>query len=437
VIGLVLDSVTSMPLPGARVQLVPYPVGPAAPYAAETDSVGEFRIEKVPNGRYLAGFFHPILDSLGVEAPLQLVQIVGGEAIVDLATPSAGTIIAAHCPALPPADSAALLLGHVRDAETDAPLAGSTVVALWNEIVVDERGLRQNRRQRVAKTNADGWYTLCGLPRDGGVIARAEHGADSSGFIDLDLSAARLAKRSFGISRTDSVVTVASGDQPATQVRRGKARVTGTVRSATGQPITGAQILVWGSGVEGRTGEGGKFALSSLPSGTQSLEIRYVGYEPKRVAVDLSSRQPASVNVVLERNVAVLAPVTVFGKERANRSLTGFLERQRRGLGRFVTREDIERQGAIRTTDVLRRMPGVQVYPTSAFGYAITMRGGCRPVVYVDGIRMMDGSEDLDTFVQPQHIAGIEVYAGLGGAPPQYSGNACGSVLIWTGTSVQ
>jgi hypothetical protein len=61
-------------------------------------------------------------------------------------------------------------------------------------------------------------------------------------------------------------------------------------------------------------------------------------------------------------------------------------------------------------------------------------------------------AEDLDNWVRPQEIGGIEIYAGLG-APPQFqaltfltpargdsvSGAAegmtrCGSILIWTRT---
>jgi hypothetical protein len=434
--GSVLDSVTSNPLVGARVQIVPYPVGSEPPRDAVTDSVGEFRLAHVPAGQYVVGFFHPALDSLGIEAPLRMIEVgKEPETVVDLAIPSAATLLGAYCPNRTPTDSTAVMLGYVRDADREVPLAGATVVALWSEIVVDERGLRQVRRQRTVKSGDDGSYKLCGIPPITGVMARAEHGADSSGFINFDVVASTLVKRDFGISTTDSIVTVASGDQPAVQVRRGRARLTGSVRAANGQPISGAVVTLWGSGIEAKTGQGGTFALSSLPSGTQSLEVRYVGYAPKRVTIDLTSRRPSSVNVVLDRTVATLAPVTVFGKEKSNRSLTGFLERKDRGFGRFVTREEIQKQGAIRTTDVLRRMPGVQVYPTNAFGYGVAMRGGCQPVVYVDGIRMMDGSQELDNFVQPSDIAGVEVYSGVGGAPPQYTGNSCGTILIWTGTT--
>ena len=47
-------------------------------------------------------------------------------------------------------------------------------------------------------------------------------------------------------------------------------------------------------------------------------------------------------------------------------------------------------------------------------------------------MKLTDAS-DIDGFIMPSDIAAVEAYAGSAGAPPQYSGSGCGSVLIWTG----
>jgi hypothetical protein len=70
--------------------------------------------------------------------------------------------------------------------------------------------------------------------------------------------------------------------------------------------------------------------------------------------------------------------------------------------------------------------------------------GRCVPSVFIDGAYMFDlPASDLDAFVKPDEVAGIEVYTGLG-VPGQFSaGNfglgpgarpkePCGAVVVWT-----
>ena len=44
-----------------------------------------------------------------------------------------------------------------------------------------------------------------------------------------------------------------------------------------------------------------EFTLDSLPSGTQTLEIRQLGFSPTEVAVELSQQTPQSVTVKMAR----------------------------------------------------------------------------------------------------------------------------------------
>ena len=436
VLGVIYDSVARAPLAGATVQLVAYPEVGTRSYTTVADSTGAYLIEAVPLGKYVAGFFHPALDSLGMESPLRMVDVAAaGPMRVDLAIPSGGTLITGLCRGVAPADSTGLLIGRVREADTDAPLGGSTVVLMWSELTLGEGGVRYLRREVPAQTSDDGWYVLCGVPTDSELMARAHHGADSSGFIEIRVPARGILKRDFRIGSGDSLVAVTADTTRANvgAVRRGGGRLAGQVRGENGRPLAGARLLVWGSGVEGETDRQGEFTLRGLPTGTHSLEVRQIGYAPKLVAVDLSPRELATVMVVLER-AAVLEPVRVFGKAPPRRSITGFLERRERGgFGRYLTREEIERVRPFRTTDVFRQLPGVNIVPSGSFGSVLLMRGGCSPVIYLDGLKLQDGSEELDQIVQPSDIAGVEVYTGLAGAPAEFPGNGCGSVVIWTG----
>lgn len=78
--GVVRDTMARSPLAGALVQLAPYDNGctdngstdhgSTVNRSVQSDSLGRFAIDDVPAGRYLVGFLHPLLDSLGVEAPI-------------------------------------------------------------------------------------------------------------------------------------------------------------------------------------------------------------------------------------------------------------------------------------------------------------------------------------------------------------------------------
>ncbi|MEO7822498.1 MAG: carboxypeptidase-like regulatory domain-containing protein, partial [Gemmatimonadaceae bacterium] len=66
--GVVHDSIARQPLGGATIQLVTDSL-PRFIRAAVSDSLGRFALGDVPPGRYKLGFLHPLLDSLGVDAP--------------------------------------------------------------------------------------------------------------------------------------------------------------------------------------------------------------------------------------------------------------------------------------------------------------------------------------------------------------------------------
>ena len=182
--GIVYDSIGRRRLPGAVVQLVPAenPRGPS--FGTTADRNGRFRIDSVPSGPYLVGFFHPEIEQMGLVLPARLVAIHGARATVILATPSPATLARSLCPANAPSDSSATLTGFVRDADTGSPLPGSNVVMLWTDITIDEHGMRRQRRQYPIPVAEDGRYLACGVPAGTALTLRAERGEDVSGFVE-------------------------------------------------------------------------------------------------------------------------------------------------------------------------------------------------------------------------------------------------------------
>ncbi len=439
VTGTVYDSVAHAPLAGADVQLVDLKDNSRA-YTARADSLGRFRIDSVRPGDYAAGFFHAALDALGMEPPLTAARIhAGNDNVLVLVIPGPVAVMRALCPERPAGDSAGAVAGSVRGAESGVPVKGAKVIVSWLELFIDSRGIVTQQRRVPVETGENGEYRICGVPGADTLLASAEAPGRQSGVIEVAIAPRGMTRQDFTLGDSTSAVAV-SPDSAAsaavarqTTVHRGSAALSGVVVGPDGRPMSGAKVVVWGTGLETTTRADGRFALGGLPAGTFSVEARAIGFEPRRMAVDLASAKPADVQIALRQRLQELSRVVVMGKPSARfNDIDDFIRRARSGLGHYLMGSSQALRSAYSVSDAMRMMPGVQIVPSGQFGNVILLRGRCVPSVFVDGNEVHGGYESLDDLVPPQQVAGIEVYTGLGEAPAQYNSNGCGVVLIWT-----
>lgn len=166
--GTVYDSMAVAPLAGATVQLVSAGDRSAFARTVIADPLGRYTIRDVPSGRYVAGFFHPVLDSLGVKVPAREVRVEGSDVRADLAIPSAAALRTAICGPSATDEPGGVMTGVVRDARDRTPIGGATVVAEWVDLTVTREGFTRREPRVVATTSADGWFALCDVPKGGG-----------------------------------------------------------------------------------------------------------------------------------------------------------------------------------------------------------------------------------------------------------------------------
>jgi hypothetical protein len=330
-----------------------------------------------------------------------------------------------------------VLVGNVRDADTEKAAEGAKVSLLWYES--DPLGLKKTPRVREAVIGPEGSYRICGLPENMSGKLQVFRNGVSTGEVPVELGDGLLAMRSMSISSTAQVVAAAPNDSGRrTTVLRGTARVTGRVLNKYGQPIAGARVNVQGSGVATLTRPNGEFTLDSLPSGTQTLEVRQLGYAPQEVAVELSAVQPQSVSVNMSEYVPVLEAMRVTAQRERGLSDVGFADRKRTGNGYYLDADQIAQRQTTQFSDMLRTVPGIRVVPAGNGQNVIqssrNAMGGC-VVFYVDGSPWQQQFPgDLDTFVRPDEIAAIEVYNGVT-TPAQFQSagqSSCSTIVIWT-----
>ena len=441
--GVVFDSVANTPLYGALVQLVADDKYSAFGTTVVSDARGRFQFVNVPVGRYKLGFHHAMLDSLGVEPPLRAVSVeTDREVVVDLAIAPPERLRRAICGDGPGAKAPAVVMGFVRDAKRREPLTGVTVVAEWVELSIGRQGVTRRAARRITTSVKNGWYAMCDVPSPGEMKVWAYRGADSTDVIDLTVPPNGFLRRELfvGIARVvqvgDSVVST-DATPPRRRIKLGDGVMRGKVTSAVGgRPLAGAQVGV-ANGPLTRANERGEWTITNAPTGTRVLEVRAVGYYPARQVVDvLDATQPVQTQLVTFKSV--LDTMKVIANYTRYTILQGFRERSKTGLGRFLTESDVARRQPIVTSDLFTGIPGVFLDGPRGLEQNITMRGvfedRCIPTVYVNGGEMGKlNANDIDAFVSPDRILGIEVYResqAPGQFVPPLSG--CGSIVIWT-----
>ena len=430
--GTVIDSLHDQLLAGALVRL------DKGAREAITDRFGQYRIDSVPAGQHRLIVVHPLLDTLGVSLVTPTVTMAAGEErVMDLAVPSGETLIGLFCPPARRALGPGAVVGNVREADTETPAEGAKVSLLYYES--DPLGLKKTPRVREAIIGKEGTYRICGLPASMSGKLQVFRNGVSSGEVLVELGSGVLAMRSMSISSTANVVAAAPGDTGRRNpVVRGRARVTGRVINKYGQPISGARISLQGTGAATLTRANGEFALDSLPSGTQTLEVRQLGYAPQEVAVELSASQPKTVAVNMNEYVPVLETMRVTANRERGLSDVGFAERKRTGNGYYLDSEQIAQRQTTQFSDMMRTVPGIRVVPAGNGQNVIqssrNAMGGC-VTFYVDGSPWQQQFPgDLDTFVRPEEVAAIEVYNGVT-TPAQFQTagqTGCSTIVIWT-----
>lgn len=214
--------------------------------------------------------------------------------------------------------------------------------------------------------------------------------------------------------------------------------IDGVVSDTGLAPLSDATVTIVGTDIRVVTGADGRFRVVSVPAGQYVMLVRRIGYEPATAHVAVAGLDTLRVAIALEPAVTTLDRVTVAAPAVSPR-LSEFYERRKVGLGQFLTQEEIEKQNAVRASDLFGRFMGLRL--SSDGMHAFSMRGGpainqdprrCPVTAIVDGIAQDTNFSQLPS---PKEIAAIEFYAGPSEIPLQYKstrGTWCGLLLIWT-----
>jgi hypothetical protein len=485
--GSILDSLTNSPLAAASVHFLRADDLGSESIGARTDAAGKFEISLAP-GRWLVGIEHPRFDSLAIALPARRIEIPAKPTFrLALATASAHTLTQAFCGKDAREDDV-VVVGVVQNAGSGVPLDSADVLVQWSTVrIALGSGAKVIASTAAAHTDRNGWYVLCGSPHRAQIVAWAERGATATGLIEaqtsdvpmrldlwLDPSATKAANESDTAAATHSSLD-ATRKRPA--VRAGDAHIRALVTDASGKPIPGARARVIGHRVA-LGDESGMVSLDSLPGGSQTLEVRALGFVPLMREVHLSASSAAQDTVVLTSVKSLLDTVRINAGRVYSVDATGFDHRKKTGVGSYITAEEIERLHPASLASLLQARSAINIEDTKYGDQMIRMAapwgGTCTPTIFVDGEMVVHpngppagalmadasggsaaatqgntlgsgaltpstpepaGLAEVSWLVSPTEIVGVEIYRRPMEIPAVFQTGGymgCGAIVIWT-----
>lgn len=231
------------------------------------------------------------------------------------------------------------------------------------------------------------------------------------------------------------------------------------------EPIAYANVQI-NSGKRYVSDDSGRLTIPVAVTGQATLLARRIGFEPAEIRVAqvpdtaIRVRMKALATTLETQVVTVRSPFVRL-------DLGGFYKRMadvQNGarVGYFMTPEDLALRRPQNVTDAVEHFPNIRLAPIDdgkidRFGMAhadgsmsrrkfrIEDRNGCPFTVYLDRVRIQPimtntkvVDEEINSLIQVQGVAGIEVYPRANGAPPEFPPvnavaiTSCGVVLIWT-----
>ena len=207
----------------------------------------------------------------------------------------------------------------------------------------------------------------------------------------------------------------------------------GRVLTDSGLPLTGAEVVL--SAKRTSTGAKGEFKLTSIIAGEHPVLVRMPGFAPKVDTIDVADAGEVRREYRLSRIQATLPEVPVT-TTLTDRKLADFYSRKQFGMGRFLDSTQFAKSHGTRTSDRLRRLPGLMITRGRfSEAFVVSSRGRCPASVWMDGLNLGTGFDV--NMLDPSTILAVEWYSSPAMTPAQFSmvkrgASHCAVLVLWT-----
>ncbi len=222
-----------------------------------------------------------------------------------------------------------------------------------------------------------------------------------------------LASGDFTVNGTNSAdATETSVLQP------GQGAVTGLVTDAsTGEPLPGVTVILANTAIGAAADVNGRYTITRLPAGEQTLVVRYLGYVTLTLEVIVIPGETVELDVSLQPDVVLGEEVVIYaqalGQAQAIREQLGS-----NTIVNVVSEARLRELPDANAAESIGRLPGVSVLRDAGEGQKVAIRGmGPRfSSITIDGNKVpgTDGDRSVDlSMISPEMLAGIEVFKSI------------------------
>jgi len=206
--------------------------------------------------------------------------------------------------------------------------------------------------------------------------------------------------------------------------------ISGSVIDDQGAAVSGAQIYVNAS-LATQTRANGQYVLTRVPTGTQTLHARMLGFRPEAATVTVSANQTSNQSFTLRRDPLQLETMVVTGTQSPRMNLDASV------AVTTLTASEVQAAAPRSTTEMLRYVPGFTRVESSGgeVNENISMRGilGVEYVAFLeDGMPVFPTMHTFfmnadNLFRFDTNIERMEVVRG--GSSPLFGSNTPGAII--------
>jgi outer membrane receptor protein involved in Fe transport len=207
--------------------------------------------------------------------------------------------------------------------------------------------------------------------------------------------------------------------------------ITGRVVDEDGTGIAGAQIYIDRPAIGTQTRANGDYVLARVPTGTQTLHARLLGYRPENASVTVSANRSATQNFTLARDPLQLQTMVVTGTQSPRVNLDASV------AVTTLTATEVQAAAPRSTTEMLRYVPGFTRVESS--GGEVNQNYSIRGILGVEYVAFLEDGLPVypamhtyfmnadNLFRFDTNIERMEVVRG--GSSPLFRSNAPGAIV--------
>ncbi|MGD8727550.1 MAG: TonB-dependent receptor, partial [Gemmatimonadales bacterium] len=171
-----------------------------------------------------------------------------------------------------------------------------------------------------------------------------------------------------------AVVLVAVGWAPLAGQQTG--RVGGrVVAEESGAPVVGASVAVEGTTLRTTTDAEGRFLLTRVPVGAQTVTVTYIGRAPQRQDVRVTAGETVTVDFSAPLAAVMIEGVTVVGSRAQAQAEALNRQANAPNIMNIVASDQIGRFPDLSAPEAVQRLPGIAVERDQGEGRYIQIRG--------------------------------------------------------------